>query len=104
MLTSPKVKYKTRYIFLRLSKSIFSTKKISFWYKIYVIGAFIYENLDFSNVLYQNRFFGAGRSRAFISGAGTGAEIFTWIRSRKKYIWSRSRGKMARLRNTADKK
>ena len=41
---------------------------------------------------------GAGLSRAFIGGSG--AEIFYLEPEPKKNIWSRSRGKMARVRNT----
>ena len=51
----------------------------------------------------QNLFFGAGacRSQAFIGGARTGAKIFHLDpEPKKKNIWSRSRGKIVRLRNT----
>ena len=57
-------------------------------------------NLDFSNVLYQNLVFGAraGTNQALIGGAG--AEIFYLEPEPKKNSWSRSRGKLVRLRNT----
>ena len=42
------------------------------------------------------------RSQAFIGGAG--ADIFNLEPEPEKNIWSRSRGKMARLLNTAKKK
>ena len=50
--------------------------------------------------LHKNLFFGAeaGRSRAFMGGAG--ADIFYLEPEPKKNIWSRSRGKLARLCST----
>ena len=55
------------------------------------IEAFLNYNLDFSNILYQNLLFGAGRSRALMGGAG--ADNFPLCGSRKKNIWSRSRSR-----------
>ena len=53
--------------------------------------------------MYQYLFFGAGagRNQAFIGGAG--ADIFDLEPEPKKNIWSRSRGKRARRRNTGRK-
>ena len=50
----------------------------------------------------QNLFFGAGDSwnRAYTDGPG--AEFFHLEPEPKKNIWSRSRGKMVRLSNTAN--
>ena len=68
--------------FFLLCKSIFSKVFPFCWTKSRVIEAFSY--LNFSNVLYQNLFFGVGDGRSIDFLGGAGADIFI-----------RSRGKMA---------